>query len=251
VPQVLHWASGMVALEFGAATDVGGRLNNEDRLLADGSLGLFLVADGMGGYEGGEIASQQAVDSVRDFVARNQRDPGGTWPCREDRRRSFEENLLAAAISRAHEDVAARRVGPLAEMGSTLVALLAAPHRTVLAHVGDSRAYLLRKGELKRLTVDHSLQVEMQAQGVSFPYRNVITRALGVANHRPDLLLLELSPGDALLLCTDGLHEVVPEGEMADLLNAATAHRAARALVDRALSLGARDNVTVVVVRAG
>jgi serine/threonine protein phosphatase PrpC len=241
----------MVALDFGAATDVGGRMNNEDNLLVDPSLGLFLVADGMGGYEGGEVASQQAVESIRDFIARNQRDPGGTWPCREDRRRSFEENLLAAAIARAHEDLAVRRVGALAEMGSTIVALLAVPRRTVVAHVGDSRAYLLRNGRLEQLTVDHSLQAEMHSHGVSFPYRNVITRALGVANHSPDLLPVEMIGGDALLLCTDGLYEAVPEGELAGLLAASPASRAARALVERALALGARDNVTVVVVRAG
>ncbi|GEM_PF-3273370 len=83
-------------IDFFASSVVGRRSNNEDRLCVDPGLGLFVVADGMGGYEGGEIASRLAVDEVRDFVARNRRDPGATWPCGEDKKRAFAESLLHA-----------------------------------------------------------------------------------------------------------------------------------------------------------
>jgi protein phosphatase len=120
----------------------------------------------------------------------------------------------------------------------------------VVAHVGDSRIYRLRGGALQQLTRDHSLQAELAAAGLSWPHRNVITRALGIpSNHTPDVSRVVLEPGDSFLLCSDGLYEVTPDAVLAELLGDADLDRAARALVEEALRRGASDNVTVVVVR--
>ena len=245
-----------LTLDAGAATHVGRRKQNEDSHGVDRRHGLFVVADGMGGYDGGEVASSLAAGTLLDFVAREARDPEGTWPIRSDRSRSYEENLLAAAIRAAHLEIAERRNAsletdrPLGEMGSTVAAVLGRGTTAVLAHVGDSRIYRLRGGTLEQLTADHSMQAEMAAHGIHWPHRNVITRALGIPlHHDPDLARLALVPGDAFLLCSDGLYEVTPEAVIAARLLEGTAEEAARALVAEAVSRGAHDNVTAVVVK--
>lgn len=244
-------------LEAAAATHVGRRSQNEDSHGVDLRHGLFLVADGMGGYEGGEVASSLAAGAMLDFIARDARDPEGTWPIRAHAGRSYGENLLAAAVRAAHLEIAAHRArtdfadNPLSEMGSTVAAVLARGRDAVLAHVGDSRIYRLRGGALEQLTRDHSLQAEMAAAGLSWPHRNVITRALGIpSNHSPDVRRLPLEPGDVFLLCSDGLYEVTPDAVLAAHLAEPDLSRAAQALVDEALRRGASDNVTVVLFRA-
>jgi PPM family protein phosphatase len=243
-----------LAVQAAAATHVGRRKQNEDSHGVDLRHGLFLVADGMGGYEGGEVASSLAAGTMLDFVARDARDPEGTWPIRAQPGRSYDESLLAAAVRAAHLEIAARREAAddrlLSEMGSTVAAVLCRGAEAVVAHVGDSRIYRLRGKELRQLTRDHSLQAEMAAAGLSWPHRNVITRALGIpSNHTPDVARLELAPGDVFLLCSDGLYEVTPDATLAALLEESEPEVAARALVEEALRRGASDNVTVVVVR--
>jgi PPM family protein phosphatase len=237
-----------------AATHVGRRKQNEDSHGVDLRHGLFLVADGMGGYEGGEVASSLAAGAMLDFIARDARDPEGTWPLKAQPGRSYEENLLAAAVRAAHLQIAERRAGDdhvLSEMGSTVAAVLCRGTEAVVAHVGDSRIYRLRGGELKQLTRDHSLQAEMAAQGLQWPHRNVITRALGIpSNHTPDVARLGLEEGDVFLLCSDGLYEVMPDAVLAAVLAERDLDRAAQQLVREALERGASDNVTVVLLRA-
>lgn len=243
-----------LTLVAAAETHVGRRSQNEDCHGVDLRHGLFLVADGMGGYEGGEVASSLAAGTMLDFIARDARDPDGTWPLKAQPGRSYDENLLAAAVRAAHLEIAARRDGEervLCEMGSTVAAVLCRGSDAVVAHVGDSRIYRLRGGELKQLTRDHSLQAEMAAQGLQWPHRNVITRALGIpSNHTPDVARLGLEEGDVFLLCSDGLYEVTPDAVLASLLSEKDLGRAARLLVEEALKRGASDNVTVVVLRA-
>jgi serine/threonine protein phosphatase PrpC len=240
-----------LTLAAAAATHVGRRSQNEDSHGVDVRHGLFLVADGMGGYEGGEVASSLAAGAMLDFIARDARDPEGTWPLRAQPGRSYDENLLAAAVRAAHLEIAERRAEPaLSEMGSTVAALLCRGAEAVLAHVGDSRIYRLRSGELRQLTRDHSLQAEMAAAGLAWPHRNVITRALGIpSNHTPDVARLALEQGDVFLLCSDGLYEVTPPLILTQLLSRPDPADAARALVEAALAHGASDNVTVVVLR--
>jgi serine/threonine protein phosphatase PrpC len=234
---------------------VGRRKNNDDNLCVRPELGLFAVADGMGGYEGGEVASHLAIDELTEFVARNKRDPGGTWPCKEDKKRAFIENLLAAVVMVAHQKIVSERHDLLAQMGSTVVAAMVDAGRLVFAHVGDSRLYRLRAGQITQLTRDHSLWAELEENGLTehrsredFPYRNQITRALGTNVARPDLGSVELQSGDTFLLCSDGLYDPLKDEQLARLM-ALPLEEAAAALVQAAYDAGSSDNISVVVIR--
>lgn len=229
----------------------GRRQNNEDRYLVCPDLSLYAVADGMGGYAGGEVASRLTVEQLEAFVAMNRRDAQGTWPCKEDKKLSFTENLLRAAVRQAHDTIAANRRGELDQMGSTVVAVLIDGKKATLAHVGDSRIYRLRAGALTQLTRDHSLWAEMQAAGLEpggrhgFAHKNIITRALGIdSSNRPDVVTVDLEPDDRFLLCSDGLHDPLDEAALKALLGAADCEGLARAAYDA----GSSDNITAVVL---
>jgi serine/threonine protein phosphatase PrpC len=239
-----------------AATHVGRRTQNEDSHLCLPDLGLFAVADGMGGYEGGEVASRLAVETLAAFFHRQLEDPDSTWPYALDRSRSLAENQLTMAIHLGHAGIAERRQGRLQRMGSTVVALLLDGPRAVVGHLGDSRAYRLRQRRLDALTRDHSLYAELQAGGTPLPERaqcdfaHVITRAMGMPGRAdPELCVLELRAGDTFLLCSDGL-EPVGEPGMAELLTLPPAQASAR-LVETAYQNGGRDNITAVVIHLG
>ena len=234
---------------------MGRRSNNEDQFCASPELGLFVVADGMGGYEGGEVASRLAVEEVRSFVERNQRDPGGTWPCKEDKRRAYGENVLHAAALAAHEQIVSHRTERLRQMGSTIVTLMLEEGRATCAHVGDSRLYRLRGAELTQLTRDHSFWAELEASGGTevarkdFGWKNQITRALGVDAHKADTATLDVQPGEVWLLCSDGLYDPLEPAQIREALSLPTAKEACEAIVQRAFDAGSTDNITAVVVR--
>ena len=242
-------------LDAFALTIAGRRTNNEDAVCARPDLGLFVVADGMGGYEGGEIASAVAVDAICELVRRTAGDADVTWPYAIDPARTLTENELVVATRLANDRIAARRVGVLDQMGSTVVALRVTGGRAVIVHVGDSRVYRLRDGEVRQLTVDHSLLAQMIASGsppvdaARFPWRHVVTRALGTPTGEPEVQSDDLRAGDVFLLCSDGLSEVLDEPTIARHL-AAPAERACRALIDAAYAAGSRDNISAIVVRA-
>ncbi len=243
-------------IEYAARTHKGRRENNEDACCAEPALGLYAVADGMGGYEGGEVASRLVIGTMTEFFRKNSDDGESTWPFGMERDRDFLENLLAVAVKTANREVIARKKGPLAQMGSTVAALAVRGAEVVVAHVGDSRVYRLRDGALAQLTRDHSFYEEMRAaRGAEmgpkseFPYANVITRAVGMPDARPDLLRDALRAGDTYLLCTDGLVEKVDEATIAKVLAEAAPDEACRALVEAAYARGGRDNITAVVVR--
>ncbi|MCZ7527900.1 MAG: Stp1/IreP family PP2C-type Ser/Thr phosphatase [Acidimicrobiia bacterium] len=223
------------------ATDVGRvREENEDGFLVDERVGLYAVADGMGGHRAGEVASATALEALRASVAAG----------------SAVRDAVLAANAAVHEKAAGD--AELAGMGTTLTAAtLAAGGTLLVAHVGDSRAYVLRDGELRQVTVDHSLVEELVREGrltpeqaTVHPHRSIITRALGVdAEVEVDLYSVELRPGDRVLLCSDGLTSMVrPDGVATVLRREDDAERAARALVDTANAAGGEDNITVVVV---
>jgi serine/threonine protein phosphatase PrpC len=254
-----------------ALTHVGRRDSNQDAFLASAELGVFAVADGMGGYAGGEIASQLAIEALSELVSRQRKDDDATWPYALDRSLDLGENMLCAATRLAHSRIAERRRGKLAQMGSTVAMLLAHQGCAVIGHVGDSRVYRLRDGALEQLTRDHSVYQEMLDNGFDlpaledFPYRNMITRALG-AQPTPDLSTHALRDGDLFLLCSDGLSGPVPHARMIEILGSflgwprcdqSAEHareqalwRAGWALVHEALERGGTDNVTVVLVLA-
>jgi len=232
----------------------GRRSNNEDAICSRPELGLFVVADGMGGYEGGEIASALAVDAICELVRRTHGDKDVTWPYKIDPRRTVDENEIIVATRLANERIAARREGELEQMGSTVVVLRLADDRAVVGHVGDSRVYRLRAGTLAQLTIDHSLLGQMIAAGTPppdiehFPWRHVVTRALGTSTGEPEVQLDHALAGDVYLLCSDGLSEVLSPPEIAELL-ALPVERACRSLVDAAFEAGSRDNISAIVVR--
>jgi PPM family protein phosphatase len=243
-------------IESHAATHTGRRSNNEDSHCSLPQLGLFAVADGMGGYEGGEIASQLAIGTLSEFFRRQAGDEEATWPFRAERTLSMDENLVRVGTMLANDAIAAQRKGRLAQMGSTLAALVIRGGRAVVGHVGDSRVYRLRGGALAQLTRDHSLYAEMLAQGAELPpkercpFAHVITRALGLSDEGgPELATVAVEPGDVYLLCTDGLSEPVSEGRIAELLTRPPGE-ACEALVREAYEAGGKDNITAVVVRA-
>ena len=251
-------------IESCACTAVGRRDNNEDALLhlpriAPG-LGLFAVADGMGGYEGGEIASHLVVDTVEEVYRRYLTDLESTWPWPLCQHKSRQESLLAAAIALAHAAVAARRSGRLANMGSTVAALVVGDNEAILAHVGDSRVYRWRDGQLCQLTRDHSLFEEVRAAGGAqqmaskrdCPFANVITRALGLSERaEPDVETVPIRAGDIFLLCSDGLSGPVSDPELLRIVeeNKSDLKTAASRLIAKANENGGPDNITCCLVR--
>jgi len=239
-------------LDSYALSIAGRRTNNEDAVCARPELGLFVVADGMGGYEGGEVASALAVEAIHELVRRTAGDADVTWPYKIDPARTITENELMVATRLAGERIAARRTGELREMGSTVAVLRLRGDHAVIAHVGDSRVYRLRDGALAQLTIDHSLVAQLEASGMkpdaAFAWRHVVTRALGTTTGEPDVQRDRVRTGDVFLLCSDGLSEVLEPDQIAALL-ADRAEAACGALVDAAYDAGSRDNISAVVVR--
>ncbi len=244
-------------MDSAACTHVGRRSNNEDSHCALDPMGLYAVADGMGGYAGGEVASRLAIETLEHFVRRNTFDDNVTWPFALDPRLDLDANLLATGVKLADAHIAAARTGRLKSMGTTLATLLTRGDRAIIGHVGDSRVYRLRQGVVTPLTRDHSLYEELLALGsevgdrADFPHANVITRALGLKPPvQVDLRVEALRPGDVFLLCTDGLYDSVSPEEMTAALRDLPPSDAARHLVDLAYTHGSRDNITAVVVAA-
>jgi protein phosphatase len=235
-------------LRSAARTDVGLRRSaNEDRYTLAANLGLYLVADGMGGHTAGQVASELAAQSAQSALE-----------TLEGAETSLTEKLRYSVAAANREIFGTAQEKPhLAGMGTTLVALLAGRERIALAHVGDSRAYLVRGGRIRQLTDDHSLVAELvrrreitahAARG--HPHRHVLTRALGV-RRTVEADLAELTPanGDIFVLCSDGLTGHVQDEEIAAEVarepepDAACAH-----LIDLANSRGGEDNTTVMIV---
>ncbi len=232
-----------------ALTDVGLRRRvNEDRYALEADLGLYLVADGMGGHTAGQLASELAAEAVVN-----------TLRTLIDASASLTEKLRYSVSAANREILSTAEAKPeLTGMGTTLVALLAGPDRIALAHVGDSRAYLVRGGRIRQLTDDHSLVAELvRRQEISeraargHPHRHVLTRALGV-RRSVEADLAELTPAvdDTFVLCSDGLTTHVQDDEIAaTVLGAAGLEGACDRLVDMANARGGEDNITVVLVR--
>lgn len=235
-------ADDRAAPRFAAATDVGlVRANNEDAYLT--APPLFAVADGMGGHRAGEVASAAAIRTLREEAG-------------------HDTDSLVVAVQAANRAVHAEAVAnpDLAGMGTTITAMMTSPDSAQIVHVGDSRAYLLRDGRLRRLTKDHTVVERLAREGKipadevdRHPQRSVLERALGVSpDVDVDVQLLDLRPGDRLLLSTDGLTSMLDDEEIREILMATPEpEAAAHALVEAALAAGGKDNVTVIVVDFG
>lgn len=234
---------------FACATDVGRlRPNNEDAVVVDPAIGLAVLADGMGGYRGGEVASRLCCETVQAELHVRLRQP-----------RAEPRAALLAAVAQANQRIyeASQREPAWRGMGTTVVAALMDGVHLTVAHVGDSRLYRLRQGSLVALTRDHSLvQEQVQAGLISAqdaratPYRNLLTRAIGVGpavqiDHAEHVV----EPGDTYLLCSDGLHDLLTDTEIARCLcSTAPLERAAWALIDAANAAGGRDNIAVALI---
>jgi len=249
-----------VTLSAFGITDVGRkRRHNEDAYLLDVERGLFVVADGMGGHAAGEVASRITVESIQEYLALRDDEGENTWPFGFNNRYSMEGNLLTTAIKKANDRVirAVHNRPELKGMGTTVVAALFDAERATLVHVGDSRCYLFRQHDLRRLTDDHSWVQEQVNAGIltpeeatSHPLKNVVTRALGGSpNVLPDLIEVRLEAGDSFLLCSDGLTGMMSDEEISAILaSEGSAESRVRALVDLANDRGGVDNITVLLV---
>jgi protein phosphatase len=237
------------------------RENNEDCFLVSADLSLFVVADGMGGHAAGEVAARLAVDAIAAFI-RDTRDGDGSvsWPGGIDPALSFAGNRLWAAIHRAHEQVraAARERDDYAGMGTTVVCALIEGRRLLIGHVGDSRLYRLIGGQLRAETRDDTWGATVLAgddidrlRAATHPMRNVLTNVIGAR----DVIEIhvaerELTDGEIILLCSDGVHNALGDAELTALLSGGERFEAlARVVVERAIASGGRDNATAVVLR--
>ncbi len=218
------------------------RDQNEDRWGADADAGLFIVSDGIGGVPRGELAAQDAVNRLPAYVKQQRQSD-----------ESAAEDLLPAAIARLSDELAARSE----KTGATIVATLITGMQCVVSHLGDSPAFLLREGQLSRLTTDHTIaQILVDAGQLTMdnianhPGRNKLTRFLGMDSPaRPDTTHIDLRTGDRLLLCSDGVSGVLDAEAIREILNAAEDVEAAcAALVNAANQAGSQDNMTAMVI---
>lgn len=238
----------MMRVEAVGATDTGQvRPANEDAYFAGDS--VFAVADGMGGHLAGEVASATALEPIRNL-------DGKVFQDAAEAVKSLREAVVQAndVVSRMAADEPSYR-----GMGTTLTATMLEGDRLHVAHVGDSRAYLLRNGAFSQLTDDHTLVQHLVDEGqitleeaANHPQRSIITRAIGVSQEvEVDSMTLDLEPGDQVLLCSDGLTGVVEDEHIAEELARGETHDATvRRLIDRANEAGGPDNITIILLRA-
>jgi PPM family protein phosphatase len=243
-------------------TDVGlQRDHNEDSYAVLSEYDLFIVADGMGGHRAGDVASKLATESIADFFRSTSREDA-TWPFHFDTSLSEEENRLQAGIRVANRQIFERsiRSRDCAGMGTTVVGALFSKkkNRIYVGHVGDSRAYRVRKGSISQLTRDHSLFNDYimampeltEEQRAELP-RNVITRALGMHDSvSVDLISDEPQPGDVYLLCSDGLSGMLSDDQILHIVSSTEeVPEMCRRLIAKANENGGEDNITALVIR--
>ncbi|MBN1621482.1 MAG: Stp1/IreP family PP2C-type Ser/Thr phosphatase [Endomicrobiales bacterium] len=237
-----------MALEFGAKTDIGTvRSNNEDNFSADEELGLFIVADGMGGHNAGEVASKMATE----IITRNMRIFA--------KQKSNLARHLVSSIELANQSIyeASRKYAQNQGMGTTVVAGLLRDDTHIIGWVGDSRVYLIRHGNIEQLTLDHSLVQEQISKGLITPeqaeqseYKNVLTRALGAnENVQADVVEIPAFDEDYLVLCSDGLIRTVADEDILKIVKELKEPQSiSEKLIDLAKETGGRDNITVITV---
>lgn len=239
----------MMKFNVWSVTDKGLRRDsNQDSFLVNSEMGLFIVADGMGGHSGGEVASSIAVKSSEDVV----KDP-------EAQQRSPREVLNKIYEESSHHifDRAANENPELAGMGTTMVMAYIRKNYIYIANVGDSRCYLFKKPYLWQVTEDHSLINEQIRAGVlneataqNLVGRNVITRSVGYERDvQPDIFEREIIAGEMYLLCSDGLSSLVEDEKISQIINKNSPENIAKACVEQALANGGDDNVTVIVIQ--
>ncbi len=250
----------MLKVTSRSKTDVGHkRDHNEDAYLADDAIGLYIVADGMGGHAAGEVASAQTVEVIQDNVLAKinvieefKAKPGG------EQGEAVRSMLELAVRAAAYQVFGLTEIDPDRKgMGTTLSALLLLPKAAFIAHVGDSRIYIIRAGRSVVATSDHTYVAAMVASGkmtkeqaMKSKYRNVLIRAVGSHDYvQVDTRILRYKKDDIFLLCSDGLHGYLKDGEPESMVQADDLDKSIQALIQMALDRGGKDNITGILVR--
>lgn len=237
----------MVSLQSWAKSDIGRkRANNEDSFYQDNQLGLFIVADGMGGHRGGDKASALATKEASTMYETRIKE--GCSPT------IAIENAMTEAARKVFQEGSTHK--ELQGMGTTLTIFAYTAQRALIAHIGDTRVYCLRDGLLFQLTNDHSLVSEHVEAGLMSKeearvssLRNIITRAIGQGEHvRADFFTFDHQPNDKFLLCTDGLNNMLTDQEISNILISLQSDLAIEALIDHANLAGGDDNITAIIV---
>jgi serine/threonine protein phosphatase PrpC len=249
-----------VRIRYAARTDVGlKRTHNEDYFALIEEDRLFMVADGMGGHASGDVASKMSTEVIGEFY-RHSRNPYATWPYRYDPTRSFAENRMIASIRLANERIhyASQRNRAQRGMGTTVVVFHLNGHDGYVGHVGDSRCYRVRNGEIVSLTRDHSLledwkdaRPDLTEEEIrDFPHKNVITRALGMRETvEVDVCRFTIRDGDRYLLCSDGLSGMLTDPEIHEIVEEHDDPEETVAdLIDRSNAAGGDDNVSAMLI---
>lgn len=253
----------MFKLTHAGMSHVGMKRNhNEDTILVAESCALYLVADGMGGYAAGEVASKIAVDTISEFYIKNSSDEDLTWPYRPAGGLDEDQAQMAVAIKLANLVICetALTSKKLQGMGSTIVAAQFKGNSIHIGHVGDSRAYRLRGETFEQLTEDHSLLNEFKKKGElteadarNFPYKNILLRGLGKElNVGVDVQSQPVESGDVYLLCSDGLTGELTDEALAQILlsNGLDLSAACQEMIERSCESGGKDNISCLLVRA-
>jgi serine/threonine protein phosphatase PrpC len=247
-------------------TDIGRkRQRNEDSYLVNDKIGLYIVADGMGGHAGGEFASKIAVSTVEEIIRGEDRVksnvPNNSYLDGEQAATAegHEQDRLKDAINRAGNMIVRRAFEDpeLKGMGTTSTVMFVSEDKAYIAHVGDSRAYCVRDREIIQITEDHSLVHEQLKSGLiteeeakTHQLKNIITRSVGVQEEvEVDTIVWKIQPGDSYLLCSDGLSNMMNDNEMQDIINKFDVEQGARELVDLANSRGGEDNITLILLK--
>ncbi len=235
------------------------RFQNEDSYLINDEMGLYMVADGMGGHLGGEFASKLAVATVEEVIRKFRCDPDATQIHGVNTDEAQPSDQLRHAISEAGRRIHHQALYDenLRGMGTTAVAAMCRNDRIFIANVGDSRAYLVRDHTIKQLTEDHSLVSEQVKAGMIRPeeakshkLKNIITRSVGYQEDvDSDILVLEPNSGDRVVMCSDGLSNLVEDQEILEALENHELKEACEQLVNRANTRGGDDNITVVILQ--
>jgi PPM family protein phosphatase len=249
-------------IRYAGNTHVGmKRTGNEDNLRLVPSENLYMVADGMGGHNAGEVASKMAVDTVAQFFEETAEDEEVTWPFKLDRQKKYEENRLVTAVKLANLRIYEQAMNNPKNkgMGTTITALLFTPEGSYSSHVGDSRIYRVRDGAITQLTEDHSLlndYIKMkdltQEEIENFPHKNVIVRALGMKETvQVDVYFEKPQNGDIYLLCSDGLSGMISDDDMNTIVNACgdDLEKACNDLIELGNKNGGTDNITAVLAQ--
>jgi len=249
----------MVKIESAGISDIGKRRKqNEDSLFLDDRLGLYVVADGMGGHNAGEVASKLVVETIRDYIRQGQSDDPVEERVGIDANLSKEAQLLLAGIQLSNRIVHQTALSNEAYrgMGSTVSAIYFTEKTFIVANVGDSLIYLIRNGAIEQLAVPHTLVAEQterdpdNAELLWSDFKHVLTRAMGVDEKvKADINEWPLCKNDILVICSDGLTDKASAEEILELVYNRRSERACKSLVDLANARGGDDNITVIVLK--